>query len=117
MLHFSFLIGNLQNIPAISNALKQVIVNNEVICGILLSQVVSNVPSGMMLCGFSTNYDAIIIGINLGGLGSLIASMANLITYIVFVKEYNHLKFKFLLKFTILNVVLLIILFIVHLLL
>lgn len=114
---FFILIGNLQNIPAISHVLKQVICGNEVICGILLSQVMSNVPSGMMLCGFSTNYKAIIIGINIGGLGSLIASMANLITYRLFVKEYNDYKTKFLIKFTLFNVVLLIILFVAYLIL
>ena len=83
---------------------------NEVIWGIVASQVISNVPAAMLLSGFSTNYEAIILGINIGGLGTLIASMANLISYKILVREYNDFKIRYLVVFTVLNVVLLIIL-------
>ena len=104
------LIGNLENIPFFSLLFKKVIVGNEVLCGILASQFISNVPAAMLLSGFSTNYEAIIVGINIGGFGTLIASMANLISFKILVKEYRQFKIKYLAIFTGLNVILLIIL-------
>ena len=88
--------------------------DNEVVCGVVLSQVISNVPAAMLLSGFSTNYEAIIIGINIGGFGTLIASMANLISYKILVKEYNEFKIRYLIIFTVLNVILLVILLIMN---
>lgn len=101
------LIGNLQNIPFFSQLFESWIVGNEVLSGVILSQVISNVPAAMLLSGFSTNYDAIIIGINVGGFGTLIASMANLISFKILVREYDGFKLKYLAVFTVLNVVLL----------
>lgn len=105
------LIGNLENIPALNLLFKKWIVGNEVLWGILSSQVISNVPAAMLLSGFSTNYEAIIVGINIGGLGTLIASMANLISYKILVREHDEFKIKYLIVFTVLNVILLVILF------
>ena len=82
--------------------------------GIVASQFISNVPAAMLLSGFSTNYNAIIIGINIGGLGTLIASMANLISFKILVKEFNSFKVRYLGVFTLLNVVLLVILVVVY---
>ena len=79
-------------------------------CAVISSQVISNVPAAMLLSGFSTNYESIIIGINIGGFGSLIASMANLISYKILVREFDQFKVKYLIVFTVLNVILLIIL-------
>lgn len=45
------------------------------------SQVISNVPAALLLSGFTENVKALIVGTNLGGLGTLIASMASLISY------------------------------------
>ena len=101
------LIGNLQNIPFFSQLFESWIVGNEVLSGVILSQVISNVPAAMLLSGFSTNYDAIIIGINVGGFGTLIASMANLISFKILVREHDGFKLKYLAVFTVLNVVLL----------
>ncbi|WP_407377169.1 SLC13 family permease [Methanobrevibacter sp.] len=108
------LIGNLENIPFINSALRNLIVGNEVLCAVISSQFISNVPAAMLLSGFSTNYEAIIVGINIGGFGSLIASMANLISYNILVREHNQFKSRYLLVFTILNVILLVILLIVN---
>ncbi|MBR0271490.1 MAG: hypothetical protein IJQ68_05825 [Methanobrevibacter sp.] len=104
------LIGNLENIPIFYSLFTQWIAGNEVIWGILASQVISNVPAAILLSGFSANYEAIIIGINIGGFGTLIASMANLISYKILVREHSEFKIKYLKIFTILNVILLIIL-------
>ena len=105
------LIGNLESIPFFNALFTKWISGNEVIWGILTSQIISNVPAAMLLSGFSTNYEAIIIGINIGGFGTLIASMANLISYKILVREYDEFKIRYLAIFTLLNIVLLIILF------
>jgi Na+/H+ antiporter NhaD/arsenite permease-like protein len=108
------LIGNLENIPALNSLFERSIVGNEVLWGVLASQVISNVPAAMLLSGFSINYEAIIVGINIGGLGTLIASMANLISYKILVREHDEFKVKYLVVFTVLNVILLIILLCVY---
>ena len=110
------LIGNLESIPFFNSLFTKWISGNEVIWGILASQVISNVPAAMLLSGFSINYEAIIIGINIGGFGTLIASMANLISYKILVREYDEFKIRYLAIFTVLNVILLVILFGVYLL-
>ena len=108
------LIGNLQNIEFFTQIFERWIIGNEVMWGIIASQVISNVPAAMLLSGFSTNYEAIIIGINIGGLGTLIASMANLISFKILVREYNEFKIRYLVVFTVLNVILLAILIVVY---
>lgn len=105
------LIGNLENIPFFNSLFTRWIVGNEVLWGVIASQVISNVPAAILLSGFSTNYEAIIVGINIGGFGTLIASMANLISYKILVREFDEFKIKYLVTFTVLNVILLIILF------
>lgn len=104
------LIGNLENIPFFNALFTKWIAGNEVLWGVVASQVISNVPAAMLLSGFSSNYEAIIIGINIGGFGTLIASMANLISYKILVREVNEFKIRYLVVFTVLNVVLLAIL-------
>ena len=104
------LIGNLENIAFFNSLFRQWITGNEVLCGVISSQIISNVPAAILLSGFSSNYEAMIVGINLGGFGTLIASMANLISYKILVREYNEFKIRYLVVFTILNVVLLVIL-------
>ena len=104
------LIGNLESIPVFNLLFKKLIVGNEVLWGILSSQIISNVPAAMLLSGFSTNYASIIVGINIGGFGTLIASMANLISFKILVREFDSFKIKYLVVFTALNIVLMIIL-------
>ena len=108
------LIGNLQNIPFFNSLFSQYIIGNEVIFGLISSQIISNVPAAILLSGFSTNYEAIIVGINIGGLGTLIASMANLISYKILAREFNDFKIRYFIVFTVLNIVLLFILLAVY---
>lgn len=108
------LIGNLENIAFFNSLFTKWISGNEVLWGVVASQIISNVPAAILLSGFSSNYEAIIIGINIGGFGTLIASMANLISYKILVRECNEFKIRYLIIFTTLNVCLLMILFGVH---
>lgn len=104
------LIGNLENIPFLNSLLKRWIIGNEVIFAVISSQIISNVPAAVLISTFSSNFKAIVVGINIGSFGTLIASMANLISYKILVREYNEFKIRYLVIFTVLNVVLLLIL-------
>ena len=83
------------------------------ITGIVTSQVISNVPAALLLSGFTTNGDMLLLGVNVGGLGTLIASMASVISF----KLYSNSEEgrspagkKYFGVFTIYNLVLLVIL-------
>ena len=110
LLTFVFLfvfIGNLGNIPPVSGFLRGIVSGNEVIAGVAASQVFSNVPAALLLSGFTDNAKDLLVGVNLGGLGTLIASMASLISFKLTVKE-NIKAGKYLLVFTAVNVVFLV---------
>lgn len=57
-------------------------------------------PAALLLSGFTSEWDALIVGTNLGGLGTLIASMASLISYKFFVREHPQKRGAYLLFFT-----------------
>ena len=97
------LIGNLECIPFFNTFFKSHIMGNEVFWGVAASQFISNVPAAILLSSFSSNYEAIIIGVNIGGLGTLVASMANLISYRIIQKEFDGIKIRYLVEFTLLN--------------
>lgn len=106
LLTFVFLfvfIGNLGSIPPVSGFLRGIVSGNEVLAGVAASQVFSNVPAALLLSGFTENARDLLIGVNLGGLGTLIASMASLISFKLAVKE-NIKAGKYLLVFTAVNV-------------
>ena len=102
---FFIFIGNLGRIPAFSQFLSNAMEGREIVTSVLASQVMSNVPAALLLSGFTDNYSLLIIGTNLGGLGTLIASMASLISFKYVAKEDKDLRGKYLLYFTISNVV------------
>lgn len=107
LLTFVFLfvfIGNLGNVAPVSNFLKKIVVGNEVLAGVAASQVFSNVPAALLLSGFTDNAKALLVGVNLGGLGTLIASMASLISFKLAVKE-NIKTGRYLLSFTAINLI------------
>lgn len=104
-------IGNMGRIDVFRDFLSSVISGNEEIVAVLSSQIISNVPAALLLSGFSSAWSALIVGCNLGGLGTLIASMASLISYKAVAKEYPHLRAKYLLQFSIYNVIFLAVLF------
>ena len=107
-------IGNIKSIPLVSNVLVEIIKENEVGVSILLSQFISNVPAAILTAGFTENISKIIIGTNLGGLGTLIASMASLISF----KQYSYIEGatvkRYVKMFTTFNIVFLILLLIEH---
>ncbi len=107
---FFIFTGNMGNIEAISSFLRTVLKGREFPISIALSQIISNVPATLMLSGFTTEYRDLLLGVNIGGLGTLIASMASLISYKAYSKEYKEKSGKYLLIFTAVNIVFLIVL-------
>lgn len=101
---FFIFIGNVGRIPAFRNFLQDMIAGREVYTAVIVSQVISNVPAALLLSGFTENFAGLIIGTNLGGLGTLIASMASLISYKYVAKEANERKSKYILLFTVGNI-------------
>lgn len=96
-------IGNLGNISQINCWLSSVVNGNEVPVGVLASQVFSNVPATILLSGFTNNATDLMIGVNIGGLGTLIASMASLISF-KFIQKENVSIAKYFGLFTLFNV-------------
>ncbi len=107
---FFIFTGNMGRIPFIKDFLENVMANSEFIISLITSQFISNVPATLMLSGFTTNYKNLIIGVNLGGLGTLIASMASLISYKAYTKEYKENTGKYLKSFTVYNLIFLFVL-------
>jgi Na+/H+ antiporter NhaD/arsenite permease-like protein len=107
---FFIFIGNIGQLPAFSQMLQQVVSRHEVLAGVAASQVISNVPAALLLSGFTEDLSALIIGVNLGGLGTLIASMASLISYKLIAREESQIKGVYFRYFTVANVCFLVIL-------
>lgn len=97
---FFIFIGNMKRIPQFSSLLSSFLQGNEVVTAVLTSQVISNVPSALLLSGFTDQTRELVIGTNLGGLGTLIASMASLISYKQVVREAPQQKGRYLAYFT-----------------
>ena len=87
-LAFFVFIGNLSAIPQFRQLLARLLEGRVVVVGVLASQVISNVPAALLLSGFTQDWEGLLIGTNLGGLGTLIASMASLISYKQLSREY-----------------------------
>ena len=97
---FFIFVGNLGRIPAISELLKQLIEGREILLSVVCSQFLSNVPAAILLSEFTDKYEYLIQGINIGGLGTLIASMASLISYKLYAGGKGAKKGTYLLTFT-----------------
>lgn len=107
---FFVFIGNMGEIPAVKEMLATLINGRECAVAVVSSQVISNVPAAILLSGFTTDYTSLIIGTNLGGLGTLIASMASLISYKQLSNAYPEQKSGYFRYFTFMNVVFLLVL-------
>lgn len=101
---FFIFIGNLKQLPAVSSLLSRLLTGHEVIVSVLASQVISNVPAAILLSGFTDKGTLLLIGTNLGGLGTLIASMASLISYKSIARSCPDQKGAYFRWFTVANV-------------
>lgn len=98
-------IGNLGRIPAFSVFLKHLLIGHETLTAIIASQFMSNVPAAILLSEFTANYKALLVGTNLGGLGTIIASMASLISFKYIAQENSSLCGKYMGVFTASNLI------------
>ncbi len=78
--------GNLARVPAVEALLSRLLLGRELLAGALVSQVISNVPAALLLSGFTESGRELLLGVNIGGLGTPIASLASLIS----LKLYSH---------------------------
>lgn len=105
-------IGNIERVSAFSNFLQSIISGHEIITSVVASQIMSNVPAAILLSQFTDNISKLIIGINIGGLGTIIASMASLISFKYIARENPAFKRRYLMLFTVYGLVFLIVLLI-----
>lgn len=99
-LFFFVFIGNMNRFPPFKEFVVNMIAGHEKVAAIGISQVISNVPAALLLSNFTDQWEQLIIGTNLGGLGTLIASMASLISYKQVAAEYPEKKGRYLAVFT-----------------
>ena len=99
-LFFFVFIGNMNRFPPFREFVVNMIAGHEEVAAIGISQVISNVPAALLLSNFTDQWEQLIIGTNLGGLGTLIASMASLISYKQVAAEYPEKKGRYLAVFT-----------------
>lgn len=113
---FFIFIGCLSALPQVSNYLKSVLSSaySTYLAGIFSSQVISNVPAAILLSGFTANPKELLLGVNVGGLGTLIASLASVISFKLYKNsDSQSCTESFFVKFSVYNLGLLIILGIV----
>lgn len=88
---FFLLAGNISRIEAVSVFFSSLLEKSTLLTSVLSCQFISNVPSAILLSEFTSNYKALLYGVNIGGVGTLISSLASLITF----REYTtHVKGK-----------------------
>lgn len=79
--------GNMARIDAVQNFFSALMVKSTLLFSVLSCQCISNVPSAILLSQFTQNYPALLVGVNIGGVGTLISSLASLITFREYVKH------------------------------
>lgn len=95
--------GNMARIDVIRTFFSALLEKNTLIFSALSCQVISNVPSAILLSQFTQNYRELLLGVNIGGVGTLIASLASLITFKEYTKDQPGHTLRYILKFTAFN--------------
>ncbi|MBE6609112.1 MAG: citrate transporter [Ruminococcaceae bacterium] len=100
---FFIFAGNMARIDAVNELLSYLLSKNTLIFSVISCQFISNVPSAVLLSHFTTDYKALLLGVNIGGTGTLIASLASLITFKNYVSFNPGSAGRFIKVFTIFN--------------
>lgn len=100
---FFVFVGNVARIEVVREAVAALVDGRALLVGVIASQIISNVPAAILVSGFTTDWPALLVGVNIGGLGTLIASMASLISYKQLAVAYPELKTYYFRLFTGLN--------------
>ena len=107
---FFVFVENVGSIESVRTFISNMIEGKTILVGVGLSQVISNVPAAAMLAGFTQDAKGLILGVDIGGLGTLVASLASLISYKFYAQKYPKNIGKYIKTFTIYNVIFLAIL-------
>ena len=95
--------GNMARIDAVRQIFSWLLEKNTLLVAVLSCQVISNVPSAILLSQFTDNYRQLLLGVNIGGVGTLIASLASLITFREYGKRNPGQTGKYILRFSAFN--------------
>ncbi len=101
---FFIFAGNLSRMEIVQSIFSTVLEKSTLIFSVLCCQVMSNVPTAVLLSHFTDNYRELLMGVNIGGAGTMIASLASLITYREYVTHNPDKKKQYFLLFTAINV-------------
>ena len=110
---FFIFAGNMSNIDTVRDFLSSLLDKNTLVFSSLSCQFISNVPSAILLSKFTDNYKELLLGVNIGGTGTLIASLASLITFAEYSRTNSGSKLRYLGIFTLLNVIFFVVLLLV----
>ena len=87
--------GNMARIAPVRDLFSSLLEKSTLLTAVFSCQCISNVPSAILLSQFTSNYTALLVGVNIGGAGTLIASLASLITFREYTKHYPHMTSKY----------------------
>lgn len=107
---FFIFAGNMARIAAVRRLFSFLLGKNTLLFSALSCQVISNVPSAVLLSQFTSNYASLLVGVNIGGVGTLISSLASLITFREYGKHNPHKTASYIAEFSAFNFAFLIIL-------
>lgn len=108
---FFVFVGNIRNIPSVSRLAESVAAGREFPAAVVISQVISNVPATVMLSGFTDNWKALMLGADIGALGTPVASLASLISLRIYGETENSKQLRYLAVFTLVSVFMLAVLY------
>lgn len=97
---FFIFVGNVQNLDPVREFVTKLVQDREMLAATAVSQVISNVPAAIMLSGFTDNARALVLGVNIGGLGTLVASLASVISFRIYMETDNAKPVKYIAAFT-----------------
>ena len=95
--------GNMARIDAVRDFFSYLLQQNTLVVSALSCQFISNVPSAVLLSQFTENYRHLLLGVNIGGAGTLIASLASLITFREYSKQDPGHTLRYIVKFSLFN--------------
>ncbi len=97
--------GNLGQMPAIYDMLSRMLEQNTLLCSAAVSQVISNVPAAVLLSGLTEDWQGLLAGVDVGGLGTPVASLASLISLKFYLGTESRQVGKYMLWFMVINVI------------
>ncbi len=100
---FFVFVGNIARIEAVSGFVSEILQGKELAVSVILSQIISNVPCAVMLSGFTENGKELLLGVNVGGIGTIIASLASLISFQYYRASKDAKLGKYMAVFTAVN--------------